>query len=106
MSPVWKPELKTEVTAPDARQVPKTAIAVTLSGIVILLAVLILRLPKDYVGIPLVIGSMLFMLGLKVTIESLPDRRVPTWLALSIVGVLVLSLSAAVGLAWVLSRFG
>ena len=48
MPPVGKPELKTlpEVTAPDARQVPKTAIAVTLSGILILLAVLMARPAK------------------------------------------------------------
>ena len=85
---------------------PKTAIAVMLSGIAVLIAVLLLRPAKDYVGIPLLIGSLLFMLGLKVTIDELPDRPVPTWLGLVIVIVLGLSLPAAVFVTWLLSHVG
>jgi hypothetical protein len=93
-------------SAPDARQMPKTAIAVMLAGILILLVVLVEPPSKDYVGIPLLIGSLLFMLGLRVTIDELPDRAVPTWLALTIVLVLGLSLPAAVAAAWLVSHQG
>jgi hypothetical protein len=85
---------------------PKTAISVMLAGVAILVAVLLLRPPKDYVGIPLLIGSLLFMLGLRVTIDELPDRPVPPWLGISIVVVLGLSLPAALLVAWLLSYFG
>ena len=85
---------------------PKTAIAVMLSGIAMLVAVLLLRPAKDYVGIPLLIGSLLFMLGLKVTIDELPDRPVPTWLGLVIVVVLGLSLPAAVFVTWLSCHVG
>jgi hypothetical protein len=85
---------------------PKTAIAVMLSGIAMLVAVLLLRPAKDYVGIPLLIGSLLFMLGLKVTIDELPDRPVPPWLGLVIVIVLGLSLPATVFVTWLLTHAG
>ena len=95
----------TQPAAPNARLMPKTAIAVMLSGIATLIAVLVEPPSKDYVGIPLFIGSLLFMLGLRVTIDELPDRPVPTWLALSIVIVLGLSLPAAVAVAWFWSHW-
>jgi hypothetical protein len=90
----------------NVRSMPKTAIAVMLAGVAILLAVLVLRPPKDYVGIPLLIGSLLFMLGLRVTIDELPDRPIPTWLGLAIVVVLGLCLPAPLLVAWLLSYFG
>jgi hypothetical protein len=89
-----------ETTRPMLR-----SIAVSLTGAAILLAVLILEPPKDYIGIPLVIGSVLFLLGLRVTIDELPDRTIPTWLGLTIVIVLGLGLPAAVAVAWLLGRF-
>ncbi len=85
---------------------PARAIAVSLSGAAILLAVLVVRPSKDYVGIPLLIGSLLFLLGLRVAIDELPDREIPTWLALTIVAVLGLSLPAIVGGIWLLLHFG
>ena len=90
----------------NVRSMPKTAISVMLAGVAILVAVLVLRPPKDYVAIPLLIGSLLFMLGLRVTIDELPDRSIPRWLGLSIVVVLGLSLPAALSVAWLLSHFG
>jgi hypothetical protein len=102
----WATKVAAQATAPDARQMPKTAIAVMLSGIAILLVVLVERPPKDYVGIPLLIGSLLFMFGLRVTIDELPNRPVPTWLGLTIVIELGLSLPAAVAVAWLVSHQG
>ena len=95
-----------QAPASDAQPMPKRAIAVMLSGIAILVTVLLVQPPKDYVGIPLLIGSLLFLLGLKVTIDELPDRRIPTWLGLSIVIVLGLSLPVAVAVAWLWSHLG
>jgi hypothetical protein len=105
---IYQPDEKWgwQATAPDTQSMPKRAIAVTLSGIAILVIVLLVRPPKDYVGISLLIGSLLFLLGLKVTIDELPDRRIPTWLGLSIVIVLGLSLPAAVAVAWLWSHLG
>jgi hypothetical protein len=95
-----------QVPASDAQPMPKRAIAVMLSGIAILVTVLLVQPPKDYVGIPLLIGSLLFLLGLKVTIDELPDRRIQTWLGLSIVIVLGLSVPMAVAVAWLSSHLG
>jgi hypothetical protein len=102
----WSLKATAQAPTPNTRPMPTRAIAVTLSGIAILVTVLLLQPPKDYVGIPLLIGSLLFLLGLKVTIDELPDRPVPTWLGLSIVVVLGLGLPAAVTVAWLWSRFG
>jgi hypothetical protein len=101
----WGWKTAAQATPPDAQPMPKRAIAVTLSGIAILITVLLVQPPKDYVGIPLLIGSLLFLLGLKVTIDELPDRPMPTWFGLSIVIVLGLSLPA-VAVAWLWSRWG
>jgi hypothetical protein len=94
-----------QAPAPDTQPMPKRAIAAMLSGIALLVSVLLVQPPKDYVGIPLLIGSVLFLLGLKVTIDELPDRPIPMWIALAIVGVVGLSLPAAVLVAWLLSYF-
>jgi hypothetical protein len=109
---IYQPDEKGSFTATgqtsvgDTGPMPKRAIAVMLSGITILATVLLLRPSKDYVGIPLLIGSLLFLLGLRVTIDELPDRSIPTWLGLSIVIMLGFSLPVAVFVAWLLSPVG
>ncbi len=63
------------------------------------------QLFMGYEMLVVVAGSMLFMIGLKVTIMELPEIHVPTWLGLTIVVVLGLSLPAFVLVAWIAQKF-
>jgi len=84
---------------------PKVPIAMMLLGLAICLAVAIVQPARESAAIPLVIGSILFLLGLKVTIKEMPDIPVPTWLGLAIVIVLGLSLPAVFLVTVLIAKF-
>lgn len=73
---------------------PKVPIAMMLLGLAIYLGVALVQPAREAAVIPLVMASILFMVGLKVTIKEMPDIHVPSWLGMAIAIVLGLSLPA------------